>query len=461
MPVAAAAQQAVQALIGSGHTDEDFAALLEQQASASGLELVSEDAPASTRGSVGGLMPRIRTSRSSSCEGPRARGYLEHAALHGTPRPESQAIRAHVPAVLRSFSTTGTSCSATACSSTRSRSSAASTCPRRSSATTEGANGLSGAESKGFVEADYDELLEFERSDRFDARQKAALRYTSMLVWDPEGADEAVWADLRRHFTRGADRRARLLRRADLRAAALDQDARDRPRRGPRPRARGAGAMSREATTIRAKRAGRAAPPTAHGRDRARAAGGRPALSCCARASWPARTSSRRTARERAALDWARPSSGTSGRADDDLWRRAARALQRARAGRARLLRSPTRWARCTGCARWGSGDGDRDGRRDRTLAGRLRADAADPPVRERDPPAVPQAARCTARRTCPPARRRSPVGVCIGARARRLRRRHLPRPRPRARQGHRPRARSRPRCSGARPASAAAAPAR
>jgi len=44
MPVAAAAQQTIQALIGSGHTDEDFAALLEQQARASGLELVSEDA---------------------------------------------------------------------------------------------------------------------------------------------------------------------------------------------------------------------------------------------------------------------------------------------------------------------------------------------------------------------------------------------------------------------------------
>jgi 3-hydroxyisobutyrate dehydrogenase len=44
MPVAAAAQQMIQALIGSGHTDEDFAALLEQQALASGLELVSEDA---------------------------------------------------------------------------------------------------------------------------------------------------------------------------------------------------------------------------------------------------------------------------------------------------------------------------------------------------------------------------------------------------------------------------------
>jgi 3-hydroxyisobutyrate dehydrogenase len=44
MPVAAAAQQTVQALIGSGHTEEDFAALLEQQARLSGLELVSENA---------------------------------------------------------------------------------------------------------------------------------------------------------------------------------------------------------------------------------------------------------------------------------------------------------------------------------------------------------------------------------------------------------------------------------
>jgi hypothetical protein len=31
-------------------------------------------------------------------------GYLEDARLNGTPRPESQAIRAHVPAVIRAFS---------------------------------------------------------------------------------------------------------------------------------------------------------------------------------------------------------------------------------------------------------------------------------------------------------------------------------------------------------------------
>jgi hypothetical protein len=32
------------------------------------------------------------------------RGYLDHAREFGTPRPESQSTRAHVPAVLRAFS---------------------------------------------------------------------------------------------------------------------------------------------------------------------------------------------------------------------------------------------------------------------------------------------------------------------------------------------------------------------
>ena len=47
MPVAAAAQQVVQALIGHGYTDVDFAALIELQAKASGLELKPEAAPVS------------------------------------------------------------------------------------------------------------------------------------------------------------------------------------------------------------------------------------------------------------------------------------------------------------------------------------------------------------------------------------------------------------------------------
>jgi 3-hydroxyisobutyrate dehydrogenase-like beta-hydroxyacid dehydrogenase len=47
MPVSAAAQQVVQALIGNGYRDIDFAALLELEARASDLELVSENAPVS------------------------------------------------------------------------------------------------------------------------------------------------------------------------------------------------------------------------------------------------------------------------------------------------------------------------------------------------------------------------------------------------------------------------------
>lgn len=43
--------------------------------------------------------------------------------------------------------------------------------------------------------------MKFEASDRFTPRQKAALLYTSMLVWDPEGANDAVWAKLREHFS--------------------------------------------------------------------------------------------------------------------------------------------------------------------------------------------------------------------------------------------------------------------
>ena len=43
--------------------------------------------------------------------------------------------------------------------------------------------------------------MNFATSDRFDARQKAALAHTSALVWNPRSADEALWARLREHFS--------------------------------------------------------------------------------------------------------------------------------------------------------------------------------------------------------------------------------------------------------------------
>jgi 3-hydroxyisobutyrate dehydrogenase len=47
MPVASAAQQVVQALVGNGYTDVDFASLIELQAKLSGLELEPDAAPVS------------------------------------------------------------------------------------------------------------------------------------------------------------------------------------------------------------------------------------------------------------------------------------------------------------------------------------------------------------------------------------------------------------------------------
>jgi hypothetical protein len=49
-------------------------------------------------------VPRIPYFPVEDLEDPVLRGYLQHAATHGTPRPESQAVRAHVPAVLHAFS---------------------------------------------------------------------------------------------------------------------------------------------------------------------------------------------------------------------------------------------------------------------------------------------------------------------------------------------------------------------
>lgn len=49
-------------------------------------------------------MPRIPYVDPSTVTDPEIRGYLERARQQGTPRPESQAIRAHNPNVIRAFS---------------------------------------------------------------------------------------------------------------------------------------------------------------------------------------------------------------------------------------------------------------------------------------------------------------------------------------------------------------------
>jgi alkylhydroperoxidase family enzyme len=46
-----------------------------------------------------------------------------------------------------------------------------------------------------------DEILDFERSDRFDDRERAALEWAMAIAWDPALADDGLWERLHRHFT--------------------------------------------------------------------------------------------------------------------------------------------------------------------------------------------------------------------------------------------------------------------
>lgn len=50
-------------------------------------------------------------------------------------------------------------------------------------------------------EDQYSELLKFESSSKFTEREKVALTYTSAIIWNPDIADDALWAKLHQHFT--------------------------------------------------------------------------------------------------------------------------------------------------------------------------------------------------------------------------------------------------------------------
>jgi alkylhydroperoxidase family enzyme len=51
------------------------------------------------------------------------------------------------------------------------------------------------------TEDKYDELLNFQSSDKFSEREKAALTYTSAIIWNADIADDALWQKLYQHFT--------------------------------------------------------------------------------------------------------------------------------------------------------------------------------------------------------------------------------------------------------------------
>jgi hypothetical protein len=140
-------------------------------------------------------MPRISYVDPRAVEDPEIRGYLEYARQHGTPRPESQAIRAHCPNVIRAFSQAWDLTFRNGVLDHRiyvSKSVECSYCGLQRSVK---------GRQQGLTEDAYDELLDFASSGRYSEREKAALAYTNAIVWDANLADDALWERLHRHFT--------------------------------------------------------------------------------------------------------------------------------------------------------------------------------------------------------------------------------------------------------------------
>jgi len=131
---------------------------------------------------------------------PRMKQELDRCRREGTPRPESQAVRAHVPAVFWSFANTWRDVFHDGvldhsikelCRVYVSRSVKCEYCGNQRS--------IKSAKA-GLIEEDYRELLDFEKSKRYGEREKAALAYTEAITWDLE-TDDALWDRLRKHYS--------------------------------------------------------------------------------------------------------------------------------------------------------------------------------------------------------------------------------------------------------------------
>lgn len=130
---------------------------------------------------------------------PAMRAEFERAAREGAPRPESHAIRAHVPAVFWSFANAWNDTFVNGvcehaikelCRLYVSQAVNCNYCGNQRSLK---------AQAQGLVEDDVQALLDFEKSERFDARQKSALRLAEAMTWGLDSTDE-IWEGLKVHF---------------------------------------------------------------------------------------------------------------------------------------------------------------------------------------------------------------------------------------------------------------------
>ena len=128
------------------------------------------------------------------------RAEMQRCAREGTPRPESSAVRAHVPGAFWAFANSWRDIFHTGvcdhaikelCRLYVSRSVKCEFCGNQRSIK---------AFSQNLDEAQTDDLVNFEKSTKYTDRQKAALAYAEAITWRLE-TDDAFWERLHRHFT--------------------------------------------------------------------------------------------------------------------------------------------------------------------------------------------------------------------------------------------------------------------
>jgi alkylhydroperoxidase family enzyme len=131
---------------------------------------------------------------------PEMRAEMDRCAREGTPRPESSAIRAHVPAAFWFFANGWRDlfregvCDHALKELCRVYISRAVRCEYCGNQRSEQGR------AQGLREDDYDDLLNFESSERYDERQKAALAYAEAIAWHLQ-TDDALWERLHALFS--------------------------------------------------------------------------------------------------------------------------------------------------------------------------------------------------------------------------------------------------------------------
>jgi len=126
---------------------------------------------------------------------------MERCQREGTPRPESSAIRAHVPACFWFFANSWRDIFRNGvldhaikelCRLYISRSVQCEYCGNQRS--------MKSTVSGALIEDHILDLLNFEKSEKYSERQKAALSYAEAIAWHLD-ADDAFWDRLHKHFS--------------------------------------------------------------------------------------------------------------------------------------------------------------------------------------------------------------------------------------------------------------------